>query len=46
MLANLGPEPVDLALIHWPGVSKRPATSPDNAVARIETWRVLEEFYE
>ncbi len=33
----------DLLLIHWPGASKTPTTSPANAQLRAETWRVLEQ---
>ena len=35
-------EPLDLALIHWPGKSKTPPTSPANLAARRETWKFLE----
>lgn len=36
---------VDLVLIHWPGVSKTPLESLENAKKRRETWTVMEEFY-
>jgi len=36
---------VDLVLIHWPGVSKTPLESHENAQKRRETWTVMEEFY-
>lgn len=36
---------IDLVLIHWPGVSKTPLDSPENARKRRETWTVMEEFY-
>ena len=36
-------EPLDLALIHWPGKSKTPPTSPANLAARRETWKFLEQ---
>ena len=37
---------LDLMLIHWPGVSGLNAASPQNAVKRLETWRVLEQCVE
>lgn len=40
-----GAAPIDLMLIHWPGVAKTPADSPANAAARRQTWRVLESFH-
>ncbi len=39
-----GTAPIDLMLVHWPGVAKTPADSPVNAAARRQTWRVLEDF--
>jgi diketogulonate reductase-like aldo/keto reductase len=39
-------EPLDLALIHWPGKSKTPPTSPANLAARRETWKFLEQSLE
>ena len=30
---------------HWPGVSKTPADSAQNAAQRAETWRALETLY-
>ncbi|KAI7842709.1 hypothetical protein COHA_003640 [Chlorella ohadii] len=35
---------IDLMLVHWPGVAKVDAASPDNAALRRQTWRVLEQF--
>lgn len=32
-------------LVHWPGVAKTDASSPANAQLRLQTWRVLEQFY-
>jgi diketogulonate reductase-like aldo/keto reductase len=43
ILERLCLEYVDLLLIHWPGASKVPLSSPQNAVLRMETWRVLED---
>jgi hypothetical protein len=40
ILARLGTDYVDLMLIHWPGVARLDAQSPDNARLRLETWRV------
>ena len=36
-IAALG-EPLDLVLVHWPGVARLPATDPLNATRRRETW--------
>lgn len=40
ILARLDTDYVDLMLIHWPGVARLDAQSPDNAKLRLETWRV------
>lgn len=40
ILARLDTDYVDLMLIHWPGVARLDAQSPDNARLRLETWRV------
>jgi diketogulonate reductase-like aldo/keto reductase len=40
-LKKLGTSYVDLYLIHWPGVSRLPVNSPDNAAIRLDTWREL-----
>lgn len=45
ILARLGLDYIDLMLIHWPGVAKTELSSPINAIKRLETWRVLEEFH-
>ena len=34
-----------MLLIHWPGAAKTELSSPENAAKRIETWRVLEDYY-
>ena len=44
-LSKLQVPRLDLYLIHWPGVSKRPPESPQHAIARRETWRTLEDLY-
>jgi diketogulonate reductase-like aldo/keto reductase len=36
---------VDLLLIHWPGVVKTGLDSQRNAIKRMETWSVMEDFY-
>ncbi|KAL4427746.1 hypothetical protein ABPG75_001835 [Micractinium tetrahymenae] len=43
--STAAPAPIDLMLVHWPGVAKTPADSPANAAARQQTWRVLESFH-
>lgn len=35
--------PLDLALVHWPGMARTPPDSPANRTARAETWRALED---
>jgi diketogulonate reductase-like aldo/keto reductase len=40
ILQRLDTDYVDLLLIHWPGVARLDAKSPDNAKLRLETWRV------
>ena len=35
----------DLLLIHWPGAAKLALNSPLHAQLRLQTWRVLEDFY-
>lgn len=32
---------IDLMLIHWPGRAKTPIDSPENKIARLESWRAL-----
>ena len=36
---------LDLYLIHWPGISKRPPSSHCHREARHRAWTVLEDFY-
>eukprot|EP00884_Botryococcus_braunii_P018186 jgi/Botrbrau1/5050/Bobra.37_1s0015.2 len=43
---SLAPLSPDLLLIHWPGVSRVAPTSPLNYQKRLETWRILEEWYQ
>ena len=45
ILGRLRTDHVDLLLIHWPGVAKLDTRSARNAAKRLETWRVLEDFY-
>ncbi|CAG9467530.1 unnamed protein product [Pedinophyceae sp. YPF-701] len=46
ILNRLGMEYVDLLLVHWPGVARAKREGPENAAARLGTWRVLERCYE
>ncbi|KAH7384984.1 NADP-dependent oxidoreductase domain-containing protein [Cadophora sp. MPI-SDFR-AT-0126] len=34
---------LDLYLIHWPAMARKPASSPDNKRLRLEAWKVLNE---
>ncbi|KAG2497704.1 hypothetical protein HYH03_004441 [Edaphochlamys debaryana] len=45
ILERLGTDYLDLCLIHWPGVARKPATSPIHAEKRAETWADLEALY-
>ncbi|KAL2060990.1 hypothetical protein VTL71DRAFT_9042 [Oculimacula yallundae] len=37
---------LDLYLIHWPAMARKPVTSPENKRLRIEAWNVLNEAKE
>ena len=45
-LERLQTDYLDLYLIHWPGSSKTPTTSPKNRENRLGSWRALEEAHE
>ena len=42
-IKNLGTTPIDLFLIHWPGVSGKKPDDPETPSMRLETWRALEK---
>lgn len=42
-LSALSTEYLDLYLIHWPVVSRKPANSPQHKKLRIEAWKALNE---
>lgn len=45
-LRDLGrPHPLDLYLIHWPGVQGKKREDPSNAALRRESWKAMEELY-
>eukprot|EP00439_Symbiodinium_sp_Y106_P058469 s1885_g8.t1 len=44
-LERLGRDCLDLYLIHWPALPKKPHSSPEHRRARIETWKALEDLY-
>ncbi|KAL3136995.1 hypothetical protein ABBQ32_006590 [Trebouxia sp. C0010 RCD-2024] len=45
ILTRLQTASIDLILIHWPAAAKLPLRSPLHAQLRLQTWRVLEDFY-
>ncbi|CAE7304401.1 unnamed protein product [Symbiodinium natans] len=44
-LERLGRKCLDLYLIHWPALPKKPHSSPEHRRARYDTWRALEDLY-
>ncbi|CAE8678687.1 unnamed protein product [Polarella glacialis] len=44
-LARLGREAIDLYLIHWPALPKKPHGSAEHRLARFKTWRALEDLH-
>eukprot|EP00928_Gymnodinium_smaydae_P033559 TRINITY_DN24006_c1_g4_i1.p1 TRINITY_DN24006_c1_g4~~TRINITY_DN24006_c1_g4_i1.p1 ORF type:complete len:1020 (-),score=170.63 TRINITY_DN24006_c1_g4_i1:214-3216(-) len=44
-LSRLDRKCIDLYLIHWPALPKKPHSSPEHRRGRHETWRALEQLY-
>ena len=42
-IEKLGISPIDLFLIHWPGIAGRKVDDPETASIRLGTWRALEK---
>ena len=45
IMTKLDTDVLDLLLIHWPGAHKQKPESAQNQILRMETWKVMEEFY-